>query len=76
MEDFQTKICIYVFVNSLERDYPKIGRNATFYILPLTFRYIFFSIFSKFLPHFFLVEAIHMLFNSIKHMFSDYAFMG
>lgn len=51
-----------------------MGRNATFYLLALG---TFFSIFSKFFPHFFLVEAIQMLkFNLIKHMFSDYAFMG
>ena len=53
MEDFQTKICIYAFVNSLERDYPKIGRNATFYILPLSFRYIFFLPFLNSFPTFF-----------------------
>lgn len=68
------KIRISIFVNSLERDCPKMGRNVTFCLLDSG---TFFSIFSKFFPHFFLVEAIHMLkFNLIKHMFSDYAFMG
>lgn len=64
----------YMFVNSSKRAHLRKGRNPTFYLL--TFDIFSFLFFSKFFPQtLFSVEAIHILFNSIKHIFSDYAFM-